>query len=88
MCETYIFAVSHRRPWLQIRQDKIMANIYKLVTTRITMKLISARSLKPAILFDFVSNALLSCLSVLFVLSSAGIIVGNKRQGILRYFNG
>jgi len=43
---------------------------------------------RPAILFDFSSNALLSSLSVLFVSSGAWIIVENKWQGILRYFNG
>ena len=50
------------------------------------MKLISARSLKPAILFDFASNVLLSSLTVLPVSSSARIIVENKWQRILCFF--
>ena len=50
------------------------------------MKLISARSLKPAILVDFASNILLSSLAVLPVSSSARIKVENKWQGILRFF--
>ena len=50
------------------------------------MKLISAQSLKPAILFDFASNVLLSSLTVLPVSSSARIIVENKWQRILCFF--
>ena len=50
------------------------------------MKLISAQSLKTAILFDFASNILLSSLAVLPVSSSARIKVENKWQGILRFF--
>ena len=41
---------------------------------------------KPAILFDFASNVLLSSLSLLSVSSSAEIMVENKRQGILPLF--
>ena len=40
------------------------ANIYKLVTTRITIKPISSQLLKPAILFDLALKALLSSFSV------------------------
>ena len=41
---------------------------------------------KPAILFDFASNVLLSSLSVLSVSSGTEIMVENKRQGILPLF--
>ena len=85
MCETYfsssvrklnnqnyeIFAVSHHRPRLEIRQDKIMALKLSTLLTFTKSKLISSRSLntsnvrgleivffKPAILFDFASNVL------------------------------
>ena len=53
-------------------------NICKLVTKWVTMKLITTRSLKPAILFDFASNVMLSSLSVLSVSSGTGIKVENK----------
>ena len=54
------------------------ASIYKLVKTRIMMKLILAGLVKPAILFNFMLNILLGSLSVLSVSSGAGIIVENK----------
>ena len=57
------------------------ASIYKLVKTRIMMKLILAGLVKPAILFNFMLNILLGSLSVLSVSSGAGIIVENKWLG-------
>ena len=64
------------------------ANIYKLETTRITIKLFDQlvieglkfcrRLYLTAILLDFALNVLLSSLSALSVLSGAGIIVENK----------
>ena len=67
-----IFAVFHRCPRPQLRQDKGTEIIDFTLLNTSNVRRLEITFFKPAILFDFVSNVLLSSLSVLSVSSGSG----------------